>query len=125
MSNEPTKVFIAILLPRTISAAISKTVLIAVRINPGVLLINDARITDIPLVPPNSNDFGKIKSMTDRQGYHMTQVDYAQSVTAVIVTDDDRALTDEITDLTSGRASVIDVAPVVYAVIDGEVHIME
>lgn len=71
------------------------------------------------------NDFGKIKSMADRRGYNMTQVDYAQSVTAVLVTDDDGALADEITDITSGRAKVVDVTSVVYAVIDGKVHIME
>ena len=71
------------------------------------------------------NDFGKVQSMVGRSDCHMMDIDYAQEVSASIVTDNAQKLTDEITDITSGRALIKDIVPTVFAVIDGEVRVME
>lgn len=71
------------------------------------------------------NDFGRIKSMLDRSGARMKDVDYGQSVTAVIITPDAKALVRDITDISSGRAHIGDVKPAVFAEINGEVRIFD
>ncbi|MCR5672631.1 MAG: YigZ family protein [Lachnospiraceae bacterium] len=66
------------------------------------------------------NDIGKLQNLAARKGYHITDTDYGEKVTAVFMTESAQELERDITDATSGKALIEDVAPVVYAMIDGE-----
>jgi hypothetical protein len=57
---EPTRVFIAMLLPKITSARISRAQFITNRMTPGENLMNEVSITLMPLVPPSKSDLGKI-----------------------------------------------------------------
>ena len=70
------------------------------------------------------NDFGKIQYMAGQKGYHILDTDYADSVRIRMITDEPEKLTAEITDITSGRARAGKKESAVYAVMDGNVHIM-
>ena len=70
------------------------------------------------------NDFGKIQYMAGQKGYHILDTDYADNVRIRMITDEPEKLTAEITDITSGRAKTGEKKNAVYAVMDGNVHIM-
>jgi hypothetical protein len=59
---EPTKVLIAISLPKTTNAATNKEKFIITKIVPGENDIYSLRITEIPLVPPSKSECGNIKT---------------------------------------------------------------
>lgn len=66
------------------------------------------------------NDFGKIRYMAEQKGYHITGCDYAEGVTVTMISDDAKKLTDDITDVTSGRAKTGEPESIIYAMIDGK-----
>ena len=61
------------------------------------------------------NDHDRIRNMAQKKGYHITGTDYGQKVTLKIIATDPKELTEDITDSTSGRASVGDVKTITYA----------
>ena len=60
--REPTRVLVAISLPSNKNARTISKILITVSIIPGEKGRTEARITETPLVPPNSIPHGKTKS---------------------------------------------------------------
>ncbi|MCR5302148.1 MAG: YigZ family protein [Lachnospiraceae bacterium] len=69
------------------------------------------------------NDLGRIKSMLDRNGTRMKDVDYGSRVTAMIITEDADTITRDITDISSGRVQITDIKPIVFATVEGEIMI--
>ena len=63
---DPTKVLIAILFPNTKNAVTSNKQFIITRIVPGEMDMYAFKITDIPLVPPRSNECGNIKATVEK-----------------------------------------------------------
>lgn len=59
------------------------------------------------------NDWGKVQSICDRNGYNITDTVYTNEVEAVIVAEDSHRLRADITDTTAGRAWISEPVPVV------------
>ncbi len=52
------------------------------------------------------NDHDRIKNMADKKGYRITATKYGEKVTLTVIAADPDALSEDISDATSGRASV-------------------
>ncbi len=66
------------------------------------------------------NDSGKITNMAAKKGYRIKNTDWGENVTITVLTDDPGRYSDDVTDITSGRARISEPVPAVYAEIDGE-----
>ncbi len=71
------------------------------------------------------NDFGRIQYMCGQKGYALSDIEYGERVKARAIVEDAVALTGDITDITSGRAKTGEPLPVCFAVLDGEIKIMD
>ncbi len=70
------------------------------------------------------NDHDRIRSVADKKGYHIIQTDYGEKVTLTFVADDAAALAGDITDQTSGRATILPPESITYA-LDGRGNLIE
>ena len=71
------------------------------------------------------NDSGKITNMAAKSGYRIQNTDWGEFVTITVLTDEPEKYTDDVTDVTSGRARISEPVPAVYAEVDGEIMIFD
>ena len=50
------------------------------------------------------NDHDRIRKMAEKKGYHISAINYGEKVTLDMIADDPKALSEDVTDSTSGRA---------------------
>lgn len=60
------------------------------------------------------NDIDRINNLARKKGYHMTDIAYGEQVSFAILTEDAGMISGDITDITSGRATVMEPVSITY-----------
>ena len=71
------------------------------------------------------NDHGKIERLAVQKGYIIRDTCYGENVKFSFLTEDAQRLTEDIRDITSGRATIEDITTAVYSAVDGNVIVFE